>query len=374
VKRAPGAGAGVAARERELLVAVRMAHVRAASPSDRGELVTLIREMIPDVDGDARWRWLYEQNPGGRALSWLAYDGDRVAGCTSFFPFRLWLDGAEIHAALGGDGYVRPAFRRRGVGAALHQASRDAMPAHGLGCMYGAPGAMNVTPLKKGGSTEIGDVARWVRPLRASALGARGRLGKLALVLPRRAATLEPMRRLDPRIDEVWAAARTELRLAAVRDAAFYTWRFLDAPSGRQDAFVIVDRGAPIGACAIERTSGGRVATLIDLVTVPGAWHAGLRAVLHHAVEHTDADRLELKLFAPDGRRRQLWRAGFSEREGKPFLCMIPSEGDRRLLDPDRWFYSGADSDLDTLEAMAPSLAPPAIVAPRIAQAASPAA
>jgi GNAT superfamily N-acetyltransferase len=331
-----------------------MAHVRAASPSDRLELVSLIREMIPDVDAGARWRWLYEQNPGGRALSWLACEGDRVAGCTSFFPFRMWLDGAMVQAALGGDGYVRPAFRRQGVGAALHQASRDAMPRHGIGCMYGAPGAMNVTPLKRGGSSEVGDVARWVRPLRASALGVPGRrLGAVALATPRHTADLEPMRRLDPRVDEVWAAARTELRLAAVRDAAFYTWRFLDAPSGRQHAFVIVDHGTPIGACAVEVTSGGRSLTLVDLITVPGAWQAGLRAVLRHAVEQTAADRVELKLFAPDGRRRQLWRAGFTERERKPFLCMIPRSGDRRLLDPDRWCYSGADSDLDTLEPLA---------------------
>ena len=121
---------------------------------------------------------------------------------------------------------------------------------------------------------------------------------------------------------------------------------------------MIIERGAPIGACAIERTSGRRVVTLLDLMTVPGAWHAGLRAVLHHAVEQTAADRVELKLFAPDGRRRHLWRAGFTERERKPFLCMITSAGDRRLLDPDRWFYSGADSDLDTLESLARPTAP----------------
>jgi hypothetical protein len=29
---------------------------------------------------------------------------------------------------------------------------------------------------------------------------------------------------------------------------------------------------------------------------------------------------------------------------------MIPKDGDRRFVDPDRWFYCGADSDLDRLE------------------------
>jgi len=54
--------------------------------------------------------------------------------------------------------------------------------------------------------------------------------------------------------------------------------------------------------------------------------------------------------MALDGRRRQLWRSAFTERDSKPFLCMIPTHGDRRFVDPERWFYSGADSDLDNLD------------------------
>lgn len=328
-----------------------MPDVQRATTADRSEVLTLIREMIPGVDADVRWRWLYEKNPGGAALTWVARQDGRVAGCTSFFPFRLWLDGQEVHAALGGDGYVRPEFRRHGIGAALHHASRDAMNPERIGCMYGAPGAMNVTPLKKGGSVEVGQVARWVRPVRASALGIRGRLlGRLKVATPNRAPDLERMRSLDPRVDQVWAEARQELRLAAVRDAAFYTWRFLESPAQRQQPFVIMDRGTPIGACALEEMQNGRLLTIIDLVTVPGAWHAGLRAIVRYAAEQTRADRVEIKLFVPDGRRHYMWRSGFLEREGKPFLCMIPSPGDARFLDPDRWFYTGADSDLDTLE------------------------
>src|SRR4051812_2558832 len=118
--------------------------VRAATEADRPEVVALIREMIPGVDANARVRWLYERNPAGRALTWVAIENGEVAGCTSFFPFRLWLDREEVLGALGGDGYVRPKFRRRGLGGLLHDASRRAMMELGIGCMYGAPGAMNL--------------------------------------------------------------------------------------------------------------------------------------------------------------------------------------------------------------------------------------
>src|SRR5690349_21615979 len=147
--------------------------VRAATPADRGEVAQLVREMITGVDADARLRWLYDTNPGGTALTWLATEGGEVAGCTSYFPFRLWLDGAPILGALGGDGFVRPKFRRRGLGGLLHDAARQAMPEHAIACMYGAPGAMNLTPLKHGGSREVGLVARWTRPLTGRAIGLR---------------------------------------------------------------------------------------------------------------------------------------------------------------------------------------------------------
>jgi len=325
--------------------------VRLATEADRAEILALIGEMIPGCDVEARWEWLYETNPGGRALTWIASEGGQVAGCTSFFPFRMWLDGAEVRGALGGDGYVRPAFRRRGLGGLLHDASRRAMPEHHIGCMYGAPGAMNLTPLKHGGSREVGTVTRWARPLRGAALKLDALDGVVAAALkPRRTPVLEPMQPMDDRVDEVWRAARAELRLAAVRDAAFYTWRFLAAPAGREPAYVIVHKGRPIGACALEPMNGGKTLRIVDVFAIPGAWHACLRAIARHASEQTDAQTLDIKLFTLDGRERGMWRTGFAERDSKPFLCMIPKDGDRRFVDPDRWFYGGADSDLDALE------------------------
>ncbi len=327
--------------------------MRPATPEDRPEVATLLREMIPGCDVDGRIRWLYETNPNGRALTWLAIaKSGEVAGTTSMFPFALWLDGTIVRAALGGDGFVRPKFRRRGIGGLLHEASRRDMPVHQLGCMYGAPGAPNITPLKHGGSREVGRVARWARPVDGTALGIRvppfDRWVRSAL-RPWPSAELVPMAPHDVRVDIVWAAARTALRLASVRDAAFYTWRFLESPSQREQAFVITARGKPIGACALELTEGGTNLRIVDLITLPEAWRASLRAITRHAIDHTTVRTVDLKLMVLDGRSRAMWRAGYLEREAKPFLVMIPAGGDRRFLNPDRWFYGGADSDLDSL-------------------------
>ena len=85
-------------------------------------------------------------------------------------------------------------------------------------------------------------------------------------------------------------------------------------------------------------------------MTAPGSWHAALRGIVRYAAEATEARSVSIKLFTIDARRRSMWRSGFIERSSKPFLCMIPKNGDRRFLDPQRWFYCGADSDLDALD------------------------
>lgn len=315
-------------------------------------MAQLIREMIPGVAADRRLTWLYDNNPAGRALTWIASEDGEVAGCTSYFPWRLQLDGAPVLGALGGDGYVRPKFRRRGLGALLHDAARAGMKGAGIGCMYGAPGEMNVTPLKHGGSRELGHIVRWARPVRGAALGIQqAPLDRLLgrLLRPWSAPRLDPMLPGDPRVDEVWSTFSTTVPLTAVRDAKFYTWRFLAAPAQQEPAYVIVERGRPIGACALERMHDGRALRIVDVMAIPGAWHRCLAAIARHAHD-LGTHHVDIKLLAVDGRRRAMWRAGFVERESKPFLAVIPVDGDRRFLDPLRWYYGGADSDLDELQ------------------------
>ncbi len=328
--------------------------VRVATEADRPDVTALIREMIPGVAADDRLAWLYQNNPAGRALTWIATENGEVAGCTSYFPWRLQLDGQTTVCALGGDGYVRPRFRRRGLGAILHDVARDSMTKAGIACMYGAPGQMNLTPLKHGGSREVGCVARWARPLRGAAVGVKQAplddLVGLAL-RPRFVPTIEPMQRGDTRVDEVWSAFSPTVKLAAVRDAAFYTWRFLDGPAQKEPAFVNLDGGRPIGACSLELMNEGKNVRIVDVMSIPGAWHRCLSAISRHAaVTYPEAHFVDIKLFALDGRRRNMWRAGFTERDTKPFLVVIPVGGDRRFVDPARWFYGGADSDLDNLD------------------------
>lgn len=323
--------------------------VRLAGPGDRPAIVAAIAELLLGIDVARRHRWLYEENPHGPALTWIARDGStgQVAGVTSFFPRRIVAQGREVTAALGGDCYVRPAFRRRGIASALHGMARRDMSRFGIEVMFGTPTPANVTPLAQHCTRDVVEVVRYARPVGAAALGLSPRLDFIArrVLQPRsRGLVLDPFCERDLRVDGIWDQTRPELGIATVRDAEFYDWRFRRSPSQRQRPFVVIDRGQPIAACALERV--GRRLCVIDLLAPRRAWSCALTAI---AASANDCDTVELRLTRVEADTRGIWRRGFVARNAKVLNVMLPegSPHESVYFDGARWFYTWCESDVD---------------------------
>jgi GNAT superfamily N-acetyltransferase len=322
---------------------------RLAGAGDRAAIVAIVAELLPGMDVARRHRWLYEENPHGRALTWIARDGatGKVAGVTSFFLRRIVAGGREVTAALGGDCYVRPAFRRRGIASALHGASRRDMSRFGIEVMFGTPTPGNVTPLAQHRTRDVVEVVRYARPVGAAALGLSSRLDVVArrVLQPHsRGLVLDPFRERDPRVDAIWEQTRAELGIATVRDAEFYDWRFRRSPSQQQRPFVVLDHGRPIAACALERV--GRRLCVIDLLAPRRAWPNALGTI---AASANGCDTVELRLTRADAGARGIWKRGFVARDAKPLNIMVPEGASYEAMyfDGDRWFYTWCESDID---------------------------
>jgi GNAT superfamily N-acetyltransferase len=324
--------------------------IRVAREEDKPRILPLLADLAPQLDPMKRWAWMYENNPEGHAITYVAVDEEsgEIAGVTSYFPLRLWAQGKVVRAALGGDGYVPPKFRRRGIAAALHRTLRAEMPRHGIEVMFGAPAPANVKPLQQSGSRIIGETVRYLRPLTPSVFSRHAALADpIARILlsPRAgSAQLTPAGEGDRRIDKVWEATRGELAIATVRDAAFYRWRFHQAPAQVQRPYVVVDRSRPIALCALQEHA--HHLQIIDLCAPRANWRAALNAI---AREAGNAASISFKLLRDDGERRRLWRHGYIAREGRPYLAVAPEGSPRADLyyDGKRWTYMDADIDID---------------------------
>ncbi len=332
--------------------------VRLAQPDDRGSLLALQAELFRSggagkgrAELERRFDWLYRDNPHGKAVSWVAVDeaSGQVVGTTSFFPRLLALDGGTVRGALGGDGYVLPRFRRVGIGTAMHRASRRDMRALGIEVMFGTPMPGNLTPLKQAGSRNVTRVARYVRPLTPRAFGVKSpTLNALVApwMVPPARACLEPVTQGDARVESVWRDARAGIGLGTVRDAQVYMWRFEASPSRRQRAFVVVEGGSPIAACALERV--GPSQRIVELIAPAERWGAALRAICAHS---RGCDTVELRLTPEQAAAHRLVRYGFIERGGAMPLNVVLPEGEPKadvFWDPRRWYVTWLETDQDT--------------------------
>ena len=132
--------------------------IRRADEDDRDSLLALIGKLYRG-DGVARYEHLYQSNPHGPALTWLAIEtatGEAVA-CTSLFPRRVRVAGRERAGSIGGECYVEPRVRRQGLAVALHRASLALLREGGVEFMYGPPVPNTLAALLKAGSTLVGE-------------------------------------------------------------------------------------------------------------------------------------------------------------------------------------------------------------------------
>jgi GNAT superfamily N-acetyltransferase len=319
------------------------ARIARADAHDRSTVLTLLAEHTPGTDVVRRHTWLYENNPHGPAVTFVAYDEDSTPmGLTSLFPRRVFVKGEVRIGSIGGDGYVRPAYRRRGVATALHRAclalmGQNLREGEGVEFMYGAPEPHNLGALERAGSRTITRLRRYGRsgPIQA--------IFRLGGALRRQNKTrLDALTGADSRVTAVFADASVKAAILPVRDPAQYAWRFR-APSRAQQAFAVVEDEAVVALCAIERK--GSTVALVDFLAPHDRWSATLRGAVNAAGGET------LTTITTDGSSAatDLVCAGFLPRESKGFQILAPDDHPRlaTLLDPASWHYVWADGDLD---------------------------
>ena len=342
--------------------------VREMTDADLERVKALIAKMSPG-DVEARYRWLYESNPHGRALTWVAIDretGD-TAGCTSVFPRRVLVERWRRVGSIGGDCFVEPRFRRKGLATALHRASFSMMRDKGVDFMYGPPVVNNLAALIKAGSYGVTGYRRWVRPLtgggayRAAFSREPSRLEARLADLPvmlfdqltradAREFQLEPVREFGAEFDDLFERVAVKHKIACVRDSRYLAWRYLDSPNQRQVPFAIKRSGELIGLLVLE--INGEKSGVVDLFMKPepNLIDASLQLAIGYATE-AGCSSLELSLTDGSVLSERLRASGFIRRDERGFQVAVASSDPQfeALTHEKSWHFMEADQDLDTV-------------------------
>jgi hypothetical protein len=333
------------------------------SASDRELVRRILREYfasMPPGEVEARYQWLYLDNPHGVARTYIALSSENGApvGITSLFPRDVQVGARLVTGAIGGDAFVTPRFRRRGIVTRLHRLALDGLDDR-LSFMFGPPEPNNLKALLQAGACLTGAVARYRRPVGIAGVGRVGLVLRPAQsvverwLAPKkpRAIGIEPLGgHPDPRMDHVWrdvaAAVARKRRVSPVRDATFYAWRFACSPAEGARAFLVLKDDQPIGAFAVWQHDDGP-AGILDVTCTPERLRTVLRAALHAC---RGASSVDIQIHVPALRfETTLLSLGFVPRGRKAFQVQSNEtcRGRESITRASAWHYMWGDGDVD---------------------------
>jgi hypothetical protein len=284
---------GPPASDRVLERARRMMHgdILTGRPDPEG-LLTLARRVFPGEDiGDSRFLpWLYDRNPGGRALEFTASSAGLVSGHIAVLPRRYKIGGGTMAGSVVVNAITHPDFRGRGIFMVLHEDAFRSPGAQRIAFSFGFANENSERGcFRHLGYRELVRLPLWILPLnlpgilasqpskrsvswRAAARAAQplARLWRF-LRQPRRssAVTVERIADFGPEFDDLWRAVSNTADNILVRDRAFLNWRFVEPPTRRYDILAARSGGRLTGYLAgrITPVEGMRWGIIADLLS-----------------------------------------------------------------------------------------------------------
>jgi GNAT superfamily N-acetyltransferase len=350
--------------------------------ADPDGLLALTRIIFPgeDVSDPKFLTWLYDRNPGGRAVEFLTRNQGLVTGHIAFLPLRYKIGNGTAVGSVVVNAITHPDYRGRGIFMILHDLAAKAALAERVAFSFGFANLSSEKGcLRHLGYRKLANLPLWVLPFNlprilASQPSKRSKAWRSAAWAaqpplnlwrwarrPRKgpSADIRKIAEFGPEFDELWASASKNLNNALIRDRAFLNWRFVEAPTRRYNLWAAFDGSRPVGCLAgrsmeIEGLRWGFIVDLFSEDSPDGRAAASWLVAAFHAHlagEGTDIAASLMPAHAPAA--RALRRNGYvvcpPSLLPRDFPVLLrwnmPEPPPPRFFETSNWFMTLADFD-----------------------------
>ena len=251
------AAEGLSPRALERALRILGGEIREGRPDPKG-LSALVEIIFPGEDvSDPRFiRWMYEENPAGRALEYATLNKGLVSGHIAALPLRYQMGLRTALGSVAVNAITHPDYRGKGVFVILTDLLNKRSAAAGIEFSFGFANLNSEKAcLRHLSYQELGRFPLWVLPFRLPRImaaqeskrgifwraaarlaqpGARAWLGVLRPRL-RQGIAVERLTEFGPEFDALWESAKDAYGNVIVRDRAFLDWRFVRPPTRRYE-------------------------------------------------------------------------------------------------------------------------------------------
>jgi len=346
--------------------------VRDGDERDSEKILSLRRLVFGEMEVDKLdprfWKWEFVDGPDGKALLYLAENGDKLAGHFADIPRRFSVNGEVLLGTLSLDLMVHPDYRRKGIFAEMGRYAAQRVKEEKGFFMTAFPiRKETIGGLLKIGWEVVGELPVLVYPLRFRGIvnrylhcsplslpvGGAARAGYHLLRGWRRqeepqGIQLEEISQLDGGFDRFWEKAMKLYPVMGVRDRAFLNWRYLKNPIRNYTLYRARENGEMTGYLILRRVDLLRFKSVVvvDLLTLNDRY---LRALMGKGIEHSlkaGADLLGCMIPKSHPYHRTLRDFGFLP-SFKTFLFMVYRLAREKIpLDPEAWYVNWGDTDV----------------------------
>jgi len=225
---------------------------------DQEAIVSFLRKHLTPESSLARFTWLYQECPFGRAKVWLAHDENsgEMIGLSAAFPRRMSIDREDRLCWVLGDFCIHPSCRSLGPALMLQKACFQELELEEGAFIYDFPSKSMMAIYKRLGAQPSGLHVRFVRPLRLdrkirAVLGsnkiARGlvNIGNLALKVSQWGSRFHEgivaihRGKCGEEFSALYERGRSQGFIGTMRTADYLNWRFQRNPLEHFDIWTL---------------------------------------------------------------------------------------------------------------------------------------
>lgn len=317
--------------------------IREYENGDESHILELFRIVFKRDLGEEFWRWRYIDNPFGKGIIRLMFDGEKLIGHYAVIPIPLSILGKTIKAAFSMTTMTHPDYQGRGIFTSLASDVYRHCREMGIGVVFGFPnqnsyygfteklgwlGLGNVTSL---------DAERSLRPMGSSG-------DYLCLQVSD----------FDGALDMLWERVKDTYKIIVPRDSTYLNWRYCEDPENEYTVYILRDNNESVqGYIVLKIFNDGktRVGHIVDIIAAEGEQAVKeLLNTAHTYFQENDVDRLSswiprdsyiYTILKELGYREKIWNTYF----GVKSLC--DDDMVNRILEKkENWWLTMGDSDV----------------------------
>ncbi|MFA4905544.1 MAG: GNAT family N-acetyltransferase [Candidatus Margulisiibacteriota bacterium] len=319
-------------------------------------------------------RWLYLENPAGKAIIMLAKDNNKVIGQVVFLPIKIRFRGKEITGSCAMNVLTDVTHRNKGIFAVLARKAFVEMQKSNIKVAYGLPNNYAYpTWIKRTKFKDIGIIPDLIKILNPEKyVGQKiqnvfmskiiGLLCRLIFISKRRKLIkqlyLREANRFDAAFDRLWENNSAFQVNGVVRRKEYLNWRYFSCPSREYKVFYCANTKDEVQAYIVLRTVADNnqlVGWIIDIYSsISDMGRVASEILVSHAIEYFKSHNVDLIRSVVSNkspgykalRRNGFWR---TPRIFKPWpIKIIMSHlADERIEKDnlDHWYFTLGDND-----------------------------